>query len=70
MYLAHVYTNTVNTPSYPQQRFEFGQADHMKTCTDMNKEAVNYKYIGLSVLSVVRHSSAYLQSTIRQRLNT
>jgi len=31
MYLAHFYTITVNTPSYPRKLFDCGQSDHMKT---------------------------------------
>jgi len=30
MYLAHFYTNTVNTPSYPEKLFDCRQSDHMK----------------------------------------
>ena len=32
MYLAHFYTNTVNTLLYPQKLSDCGQCDHMTTC--------------------------------------
>jgi hypothetical protein len=42
MYVEHVYTPFVNTPSHPQTRFDCGQSGHMKTCTEqLNKVDVN-----------------------------
>jgi hypothetical protein len=37
MYLAHIYSNTAYTPSFPQKLFGFGQSDHKKTCTEINE---------------------------------
>jgi len=70
MYLAQFYTNTVNTPSYPQKRFDCGQSDHMKTCTlQVKKQSVNHNFTGQCVLSNVLHVSACLITIIRHRFN-